>query len=131
MGAAVVPDPGTGLNEAIAAAGFREPWVALLGDLPALTPEALTEALDVAGQHAVAFVPDVAGTGTTLLAAANGTVTHFGADSAAQHEAAGYQRVESVPVVVRQDVDDLASLHAAAALGLGVRTQQAYNDLGL
>ena len=131
MGADVLPDPGTGLNDAIAAPAFQVPWAALLGDLPALTPDGLTEALQAVGHYDVAFVPDAAGTGTTLLAAAKRTVTHFGADSAARHEAAGYQRVEAVPESVRQDVDDLASLHAAATIGLGERSLQAYRDLGL
>jgi 2-phospho-L-lactate/phosphoenolpyruvate guanylyltransferase len=131
MGAQVVSDPAAGLNEAIAAPAFDGPWAALLGDLPALTTAALTEALDAVGDFAIAFVPDADGTGTTLLAATHQTTTYFGTDSAARHDAAGYQRVESVPAAVRQDVDDLASLHAAAALGLGARTLQAYNDLGL
>jgi 2-phospho-L-lactate guanylyltransferase len=131
MGAEVVADPGTGLNDAIAAAGFAVPWAALLGDLPALTPSALTETLDAVGKYAVAFTPDADGTGTTLLASAAATVTHFGTGSAALHEEAGYRRVDAVPAAIRHDVDDLASLHAAAALGLGVRTQQAYHDLRL
>jgi 2-phospho-L-lactate guanylyltransferase len=131
LGAEVISDPGTGLNAAIAAPGFHAPWAALLGDLPSLTPDGLGEALDALAPFEVAFVPDVAGTGTTLLATRTGAVTHFGVDSAAQHAAAGYQRVEAVPATVRQDVDDLAGLRAAAALGLGPRTTQVFNDLGL
>jgi 2-phospho-L-lactate guanylyltransferase len=131
MGAELVPDPGQGLNEAIAASAFRGPWAALLGDLPAVTPAALDDALIAAGAFEVGFVPDAAGTGTSLLVAATQVATFFGADSAARHSAAGYQRVDAVPEVVRRDVDDLVSLRAAAGLGLGERTLQAYRDLGL
>lgn len=87
----------------------------LLGDLPALQPAELESALQVARTLPRAMVPDAAGTGTTLVTAADGE-SHspaFGAGSAAAHVAAGY-----VPIDVdeasglRRDVDTGADLEA-------------------
>ena len=72
----MVDDPGGGLNAAILA-GLEQlsaeaqdgPVAVLLGDLPTLTPGALSAALLACGDHRTAFVPDAEGTGTVLLAA--------------------------------------------------------------
>ncbi|MEO7070084.1 MAG: 2-phospho-L-lactate guanylyltransferase, partial [Nostocoides sp.] len=101
LGTHVVADPADDdLLEAIAAGlGVLtpgSPTAVLLGDLPALRPEELAAALAEADQHQRAFVPDRRGTGTVLLTGAPGIrlAPHFGADSAAAHEAAGYVRLE-------------------------------------
>jgi 2-phospho-L-lactate guanylyltransferase len=118
-----------GLNPALteAAAHAAQAWpddgiAALVGDLPALRPDELTAALAAAADHPRAFVPDAAGTGTTLLTAAPGVDLHpeFGADSAARHGRTALP-LDAGPGL-RQDVDTAADLHAAAAVGLGPAT---------
>lgn len=125
----VVPDPGAGLNPAIsaglAAADERRPRAALLGDLPALHPDDLDAALERAGQHDRAHVPDAEGTGTTLIAARPGVPLEpaFGDGSAARHAESGFAPLD-VPATstLRRDVDTAEQLRAAAHLGLGRRT---------
>jgi 2-phospho-L-lactate guanylyltransferase len=87
----------------------------LLGDLPALSSSELAAALVLASDHDLAMVPDAAGTGTSLITAADGAVHRpaFGEGSAALHVAAGYATL-SLPAEsgLRIDVDVLASLQA-------------------
>jgi 2-phospho-L-lactate guanylyltransferase len=130
LGAVVVADPGTGLNNALHAPGVNGRVAFLLGDIPALTATALDLALELAATYETSFIVDAAGTGTTLLASSSPTITtHFGANSAALHVAAGYTPLAPVPVALTCDVDTVADLHRAAALGLGERTAHVYNDL--
>jgi len=69
------------------------------------------------------FVPDAAGTGTTLYVAAYDEFDpRFGPGSRDAHLDAGADELADVPVSVRHDVDDLDDLHAAVALGIGART---------
>ena len=89
----------------------------LLGDLPALTPAELEDALVAATAHQLAMVPDADGGGSVLVTAADGAVhtTAFGPGSHAAHLAAGYVELP-VPVDsgLRNDVDtedQLRSLH--------------------
>lgn len=119
-----------GLNGALrdgaahAAAHWPEDGIAaLVGDLPALRPDELGAALDAASRHPAAFVPDVAGTGTTLLAAAPGTALRpeFGAGSAARH-ARHAAALSDAGAGLRHDVDTAADLDAALALGVGPAT---------
>jgi 2-phospho-L-lactate guanylyltransferase len=118
-----------GLNAALAevAEHAARTWpgdgvAALVGDLPALQPAALAEALAAAEAHQHSFVPDAAGTGTTLLAAAPGATLRpaFGLGSAARHAV----HATALPAApgLRRDVDTAADLHAAAELGLGPAT---------
>lgn len=135
LGARVAPDqPEAGLNAAI---GYGAAMVArpgrgvgaLAADLPALRPDELTGALREAGDGARrGFVPDAAGTGTTLLAAPPGVAidARFGPDSAARHTASGARRLDGHWPSLRRDVDTAADLVAAAALGLGPHTADAY-----
>ncbi|HZC72193.1 MAG TPA: 2-phospho-L-lactate guanylyltransferase [Jatrophihabitans sp.] len=118
-----------GLNAALgeAADHATRTWpadgvVALVGDLPALQPEALAAALAAAAQHARSFVADAPGTGTTMLAALPGTPLWpaFGRDSAARHAAVA-ALLDAAPSL-RHDVDTAEDLLAAAALGLGPAT---------
>lgn len=130
------PSPAAGLNAAIRAgathvrARYGPASVAvavLLGDLPALRPEDLGEALDAASVHARAVVTDAEGSGTTLLTAGAGVELRpaFGPGSAAEHAARGHV-VLGVPARsgLRQDVDLATDLAAVAALGPGPCTTE-------
>ncbi|GAB2450370.1 2-phospho-L-lactate guanylyltransferase [Conyzicola lurida] len=80
----------------------------LLGDLPALQPAELAAALAAATAHELSMVPDADGTGTALIAAADGAVhaTAFGAGSRAAHAAAGYVELAvDADSGLRRDVD--------------------------
>ncbi|NNM45656.1 2-phospho-L-lactate guanylyltransferase [Knoellia koreensis] len=150
LGARVVADPGGGLNAAVAAgrdaalasgaplasastvaiatthadASSPVPVAFLLGDLPALRPGDLTEALPAAAAYPLAFVPDADGTGTVLLTATDGRQLEprFGEGSAARHEAAGHTRLDLDLPRLRTDVDDSGDLEHALALGVGPAT---------
>jgi len=134
-GADVVTErPGSGLNAAVAygasvAAARGELRVAaLVADLPSLTAVDLATALRAAAHHHHAFVPDAAGTGTTLLAATGpaGLAPRFGPGSAAAHASLGATNLSRVVhaalATLRRDVDTLADLRAAIALGAGTAT---------
>jgi 2-phospho-L-lactate guanylyltransferase len=116
LGAGIVPDPGGGLNAAIAAgvsAAGLGPVAVLLGDVPALRPSELALALDLAARYRMAMVADADGTGTVLTTALDGAShrPHFGAESRAAHLAAGYVELD-VPVDsgLRRDVDTVGQL---------------------
>ncbi len=99
-----------GIETAVAMGAPGRGVAVLLGDLPALTPGELGEALDLARATDLAMVPDAAGTGTTLITAADGA-THrprFGPGSAAAHRAEGYLPLD-LPASsgLRTDVDTL------------------------
>lgn len=97
----------------------------LLGDLPALTASELAAALVLAAGHDLAMVPDAAGTGTSLITAADGAVHRaaFGEGSAALHLAAGYVPLSvDVDSGLRNDVDTAVALEALSAR-LGVHTR--------
>jgi 2-phospho-L-lactate/phosphoenolpyruvate guanylyltransferase len=126
-GALVQTRPGLNAALAEAAAYAHRTWpadgvAALVGDLPALQPEALADALAAAAQHARSFVADAPGTGTTMLAALPGTPLSpaFGPDSAARH--AGIAAPLDAAPSLRHDVDTADDLLAAAELGLGPAT---------
>ncbi|WP_165968930.1 2-phospho-L-lactate guanylyltransferase [Actinomadura sp. KC06] len=137
LGARVVPDvPDAGLNPALgygarrgrefaADAGVSAGVGALSADLPALRPLELARVLDAAAVSPEAFVPDAAGTGTTLYTARPGVPFSpaFGADSRAAHRARGARELLLPGTdTVRRDVDTLDDLRAALALGTGPRT---------
>ena len=122
-------EPDAGLNAALAhgarVARLRggDPVAALSSDLPALRPDELTAALRAAAAVPRAFVPDAAGTGTTLLAARDGELgPRFGPGSAAAHAAAGAVPLDGDWPGLSRDVDTPADLHAAYRLGVGPRT---------
>jgi len=117
-----------GLNEAIAVgAGTAEgmPRAALLGDLPALRPADLSEALEAAASVDRAVVADAEGTGSTMVTARSRVPwqTSFGDDSFAHHVDGGCTPLE-IPdsSSLRRDVDTVEQLRAAQELGLGQRT---------
>lgn len=117
-----------GLNPAIAhaATAWQNRHVAVItADLPALDSTTLAEALRRTESHARCFVPDAAGTGTVLLAAASGDTLRpcFGPDSARRHLASGAVSVPGDWPRLRRDVDTAADLAVAARLGLGCHTR--------
>lgn len=130
LGAEVVPDePAAGLNAALrhgarrARAGGRPvPVAALSADLPALRARELQRVLEHASEHGRSFLPDAAGTGTTLLAASPGHALRplFGGASRAAHRASGAEEITAADVdSVRRDVDTAEDLRAALLLGVG------------
>jgi len=133
LGARIVPEePAGGLNAALAhaAAVVRRlhphgAVAALNADLPALRPGELARVLDAAAEFPRAFLPDAAGIGTTLLAAAPGGELRpsFGVNSRMRHRTSGAVELALDAVdSVRQDVDTGDDLRAALALGVGPRT---------
>jgi 2-phospho-L-lactate guanylyltransferase len=142
LGAEVVADgPDAGLNPALAyaaslarkngnGAGAEPGLAALAGDLPALRPAELAEALRAAAEQTTTrgYVADAAGTGTVLLAAPPGVSLEpcFGPDSAAAHAASGAVELDGHWPSLRRDVDTAADLAGAHALGLGAYSARVY-----
>ena len=126
------PEP-SGLNPAVRAgidaARLASPTGGvgvLLGDLPALRPAELDEALAAAERSPLGVVADAAGTGTTLITALPGVALApaFGPGSAALHLARGHVRIPTAPTSgLSHDVDIRADLEAARAIGVGPRTR--------
>jgi len=115
---ATAVDHAGGLNEAISAALGPHRNAVLLPDVPAVRPEQL---LDVLGTWDSGFVPDRAGTGTTMLFGAD-PAPQFGPGSAARHEAAGIPRIALPECGLTVDVDTAQDLQIARGLGLGRHT---------
>jgi 2-phospho-L-lactate guanylyltransferase len=141
LGAVVIGDePARGLNAALrhgaALAAGRWPGAgigALAADLPALRPAALGAGLRAAARWRHAFVPDAAGSGTTLYTAREGGAfaPRFGTASARRHRAAGAAELSPPGLAtLRQDVDTEEDLAEAARLGLGPRTAAVARRLG-
>lgn len=138
LGCEVMPD-GTSENlnatlvQAVAEVVRRWPGavpVALCADLPRLRPVELAAVLrEVAGHVAAGrsvFVPDHAGSGTTLYAALPAHFDpRFGAESAARHRSTGAVEAGTSATSVRTDVDDLADLGEALVAGVGPHTSRA------
>jgi 2-phospho-L-lactate guanylyltransferase len=133
LGATIIGDePAGGLNPALvfgaAYASVRWPRcgrAGLAADLPALGSAELGRALTAAAARPEAFVPDAAGTGTTLYAAAPESEfrPRFGPGSRAAHRASGAAELDIAGIAgLRRDVDTIADLRLAAAIGLGPRT---------
>jgi 2-phospho-L-lactate guanylyltransferase len=140
LGATVVPDaPGDGLNPALTfgAARADQLWpgrgrAGLAADLPALVPAELGRALTGAAEVPEAFVPDAAGTGTTLYAARAGPPfwPWFGEGSRAAHLSGGVVELQLPDLDgLRRDVDTVADLRDAARIGLGPHTAAAAASL--
>jgi 2-phospho-L-lactate guanylyltransferase len=129
LGVEVLVQSSPGLNPAVeeGAALAARSWpdhgvAALLGDLPALTPDELSAALDSASRVKRGFVPDASGSGTTLLTARPGVALQprFGTDSAQRHS----QIARELPAGpgLRRDVDTVDDLRGALELGVGPAT---------
>lgn len=142
LGADVIPDGvaddlNGSLVQAAAEAARRWPELApaaLCADLPCLDPEQLSAALEAASSHAAAFVPDLRGDGTTMVAARSREVflPRFGTGSRAAHVAAGAHELVEVDVpTLRRDVDTPEDLEDAVALGVGGCTAEVASGLRL
>jgi len=132
-GAEVIADlPGAGLNQALAAGAAHAAarWsgrglAALTADLPALSAGELQAALTAAAALTQAFVADASGSGTTLYTATPGAPFRplFGPHSRRRHRQAGVTELDLPRIPgLKRDVDTLADLRMAEALGLGART---------
>ena len=128
----ILPDAGGGLNAALAVAAAElarrfpaDGVVALVGDLPALRAADLLAVLYQAPGDGRGFVRDLAGSGTTLLAAGAGVRLEpmFGPDSAHRHLASGASELPAADSV-RCDVDSMADLRRCLDLGAGVLTSR-------
>jgi 2-phospho-L-lactate guanylyltransferase len=100
----------------------------LVGDVAALRPEDLTEALESARWVDRGYVPDRQGTGTVLITARTGTLhrPRFGLESAAAHASQGYQRLRvRTASTLRLDVDTEADLALGMAIGAGTALRAA------
>lgn len=130
QGGTVVADSGEGLNRAVRQ-GIEYvqrvlgpgPTAVLLGDIPALRPKDLVDALAACSLHARALVPDASGTGTVLLSALSPQDLHprFGVNSAREH-GRDCVRLELDLPALRTDVDDDDALRQALAIGVGSHT---------
>jgi 2-phospho-L-lactate guanylyltransferase len=135
-GARVIGDaPGAGLNPALvhglAALGGGLAQAAVSADLPALRPEHLDQTLAAVPPGRRGFVPDHAGVGTTLLAAAAGVplAPAYGAGSRELHARSGAVELPAADGL-RLDVDTPADLATALRLGVGAATAAVVRRLG-
>ncbi len=133
LGASVLMDPTPPghhdpLNNAIATAeaelrATAPNIVVLQGDLPALQPQELAEALALARGYQRSFVGDRHGTGTSaLFAFGTALAPHFGSDSAARHRHSGAIELTGAWPGLRCDIDTPDDLQAARRLGVGTAT---------
>jgi 2-phospho-L-lactate guanylyltransferase len=126
-----------GLDAAVAlgaATAEGMPRAALLGDLPALRPADLEEALEAAAWVDRGVVADAEGTGSTLVTAREGVswLSAFGEGSLARHVARGCVPLEIPDAsTLRRDVDTVEQLDTAVAHGVGPRTAAALRGLAI
>lgn len=117
------------LNYAIGAAAVAAatPNVAALqGDLPALQPHELAQAIAAARRYPRSFVADRHGTGTSALFAFGVPLEpRFGPNSAAIHRHYGAIELTGPWPGLRCDIDTPADLIAARQLGMGPATRRA------
>jgi 2-phospho-L-lactate guanylyltransferase len=136
LGAHVLSDPTPDghrnpLNNAISAAEavIRESApniVALQGDLPALQPQELAEAIAAARGYPRSFVGDRHGTGTSALFALGVPLApQFGPDSARRHQHSGAIELTGAWPGLRCDIDTPDDLLVARRLGVGSATTKA------
>lgn len=98
---------------------------AIVGDLPFLDADDLTDALAMAAQTPRAVVADLAGTGSTMVTANRGQPlrTRFGPNSLARHLAIGCTQLLIEPSsTVRWDVDSPTDLEKDVTSKLGSET---------
>lgn len=122
IGAEIRGDAGRGLNAAILAVAMTEAGhiAAMPGDLGALVPEQLGDALGAGSAYPRWFVADAAGTGTVLLGARHGAHLdpQFGPGSATAHASSGATALRGDWPALRHDVDTAEDLALARAMGL-------------
>ncbi len=136
LGARVLPDPTpqghrNPLNNAIAAAeqavrAETSNIVVLQGDLPALQPQELGEAIGAARTYPRSYVGDRHGTGTSALIALGVELDpQFGENSAERHRHSGAIELTGAWPGLRCDIDTPDDLLVARRLGVGATTAQA------
>lgn len=122
------PDP---LNNAVTAAeslvSRSTPNIIVLqGDLPALQPHELSEAIAGARAYPRSFVSDRHGSGTSALFAFGVPLDpHLGTNSAALHRNSGAIELTGAWPGLRCDIDTPEDLQAAQQLGMGITTREA------
>lgn len=132
LGADVIPDvPDAGLNAALSYAAERvredrrdAPIAALSSDLPSVRASDLSRALTATPEPRW-FVADLAGIGTTMLAASRGQqwAPRFGPGSRAAHASDGMVELDAADLDrLRRDVDTPDDLADAYRRGVGVWT---------
>lgn len=133
LGAAAVLDPTpTGhpdpLNNALTVAETQirtdvTNVAVLQGDLPALRPDELAEAIAAAHPHGRSFIADRHRTGTAALFAFGVPLNpRFGSDSARHHADSGAVELSGGWPGLRCDIDTPEDLSAALTLGVGSAT---------
>lgn len=141
LGARVLTDTtparhGDPLNSAIriaaaALAGETPNVAALQGDLPALLPDELSQAISAARSHPRSFVADRHATGTSALFAFGVPLDpRFGTDSAASHRNSGAIELAGAWPGLRCDIDTPDDLETAGLLGIGRSTRAAIDGVG-
>jgi 2-phospho-L-lactate guanylyltransferase len=142
LGAHVVADPtpehhrdplNNAIRTASEAVGATSNIVVLQGDLPALQPHELAEAIDAARHHHQrSFVGDRHGTGTAALFAFGVAPDPlFGPDSARRHADSGALELTEAWPGLRCDIDTAEDLSVAMRLGVGPATTRAVGTIGL
>ncbi len=136
--AAIVDDPGTGLNAALAhgARRVRElhgevAVLALQADLPALRADELDAFVADAPANVRSLVVDHHGAGTTALLAPAGVDLdpRFGIDSARRHIESGAIALVGNWPGLRVDVDTRGDYHRARELGVGAATRSVMGEV--
>ena len=127
-------DQARGINAAIASVRSELPpgaaVIAILGDTPCLDADVLSTVADAAREFPTSFVPDAAGTGTTMWCSTDQEAQpHFGEHSRAHHRRAGAIELGAADNSVtwakaRRDVDTEIDLWDAQRLGVGPATSQ-------
>ncbi|OBB17346.1 2-phospho-L-lactate guanylyltransferase [Mycolicibacterium elephantis] len=136
LGARVLTDPTPEghrdpLNNAIsvaeAAVRHETPNIVVLqGDLPALQPQELADAITAGRRYRRSFVGDRHGTGTSaLLAFGVALLPRFGPDSAQRHRNSGAMELTGAWPGLRCDIDTPDDLLVARRLGVGAATAAA------
>lgn len=136
LGARVLRDPTPEghrdpLNNAIsvaeAAVRHETPNIVVLqGDLPALQPQELADAITAGRRYRRSFVGDRHGTGTSaLLAFGVALLPRFGPDSAQRHRNSGAMELTGAWPGLRCDIDTPDDLLVARRLGVGAATAAA------
>ena len=129
--------PGRRLNEDLEAAAGELPrhrgTAVILADVPCLTSELITELLEEVASDRSAHVPDMQGSGTTILLAPPGVslAPRFGPGSETAHRGVASPILGEKWRAARRDVDTLGDLQDASELGLGPYTTAVFEALEL
>lgn len=102
------------------------PVLVVPADLASLTVGSLLRALDRLRKHPLSYVPDLSGSGITLLYASRAAhmTAAYGRGSVGLHERAGYVACFGPEPRVRLDIDSLTDLRGALVLGVGPETSR-------